>query len=208
MYTLYGFSLSFNTTKVLYTAEELAVPYEYKALDFSKGENKSPEHLKRHPLGKTPTLEYQGKHLFESGAICRFLALETKTPLYSPENAFRRALIEQWMDFHTAHLGRWIGTYLFEKIMKPKFGLGPQNPEVEKEALGFLEKQLSCVDAKLKESAYLVDNDYSLADLFAFSYIESLKFTPYSLENYGHINDWLLKINSRPSIKSVKEKLS
>ena len=62
MYNIHGFNLSFNTWKVLYVAEELGVEYEYTALDPMKGEHKSAEHMKRHPLGKTPTLDHDGRY--------------------------------------------------------------------------------------------------------------------------------------------------
>ena len=140
MYTIHGFNLSFNTWKVLYVAEELGIRYEYVALDPTKGEHKSEEHLKRHPLGKTPTLDHDGRYLFESGAICRYLAAVEGSDLY-PADPYGRALVGQWMDFFSCHLGRWLGTLLFERVMRERFGMGEKKVDAEQEALGFIEKR-------------------------------------------------------------------
>lgn len=95
MYDFHGFNLSFNTTKVLYVAEELGVEYRYTALDPSKGEHKTPEHLKRHPMGKTPTLNHDGNCLFESSTICRYLASVENSPLYPTPDFYRCAVIDE-----------------------------------------------------------------------------------------------------------------
>src|SRR6185312_1316872 len=41
---------------VVWTLEEVGVPYDLKFVDFAKGEHKSPEHLALNPMGKIPVL--------------------------------------------------------------------------------------------------------------------------------------------------------
>lgn len=59
MMKIYGFATC-NVTKVILTAQESGLPYEYVVLDPGKSEQKSPEHLQRYPMGKVPVLEREG----------------------------------------------------------------------------------------------------------------------------------------------------
>lgn len=201
MYHIHGFNLSFNTTKVLYVAEELGIEYTYTGLDAMKGEHKAPDHMKRHPLGKTPTLDHDGKYLFESAAICRYLASTEGSTLYPAEDAYHRALIDQWMDFFAAHPGRWLGTLLFERVFREQFGMGEKKQDVEEEALGFLEEQMACVNDHLSSNTFLAGNELSIADPFAFAYVETCGMSGFSLDAYPHIKQWCEGYGSRASVK-------
>ncbi len=54
--------------------EELGVPYALVRLDPAKGETRTAAHLARQPLGHVPALEDGDVRMFESAAICLWLA--------------------------------------------------------------------------------------------------------------------------------------
>ena len=54
--------------------EELGVPYEVERLSLSAGDHKKPEYLKLNPNGQVPTLVDGDLALWESAAICQYLA--------------------------------------------------------------------------------------------------------------------------------------
>src|SRR5216684_3336120 len=54
--------------------EELEVPYELVKLDLSKQESRTPAYLALHPFGEVPVLVDGDVTLFESSAICLYLA--------------------------------------------------------------------------------------------------------------------------------------
>ena len=59
-----------------------------------------PEHMARHPLGRVPVLEDAGANIFESGAICLYLA--DKYPqkgLLPASGSVERGLAYQWVFF-------------------------------------------------------------------------------------------------------------
>ena len=206
MYTIHGFNLSFNTWKVLYVAEELGIAYEYTALDPMKGEHKSAEHMKRHPMGKTPTLDHEGRYLFESGAICRYLGTVENSALYAPRDPYQRALIDQWMDFFSCHLGRWLGTLLFERVFREQFGMGHKNLESEKEALGFIEQQIACVNDQLATRPFVAGETLTLADPFAFAYVETCDMSEYSLEPYPNVAKWFGRYRRCDAVERARVK--
>ncbi|MCB1693572.1 MAG: glutathione S-transferase family protein [Pseudomonadales bacterium] len=59
---------------VLWMLEELGEPYEIDVLDLSKGDHKAPEFLKKNPMGRVPVLRHGERFIWESVAICTYLA--------------------------------------------------------------------------------------------------------------------------------------
>ena len=80
MYRLYGFFTQ-NSLKALYVLEELGVDYEFRFVDLSKREQRDEAFLKMNPVGRVPVLEHGGRPLFESGAICRYVANNEKSAI-------------------------------------------------------------------------------------------------------------------------------
>lgn len=85
--------------------EELGVPYEIVPIDFKGGQHKSAEYKKIHPHGQLPAFQDGALTMFESGAICAYLAdkfpdKRMAPPLGTPE----RGLYEQWMYYSVAAL--------------------------------------------------------------------------------------------------------
>ncbi len=69
---LYGSAMSFS--RVLVTILEKDLPYEHIFIDIAKGDQKSEAYKKLQPFGKVPALEDDGFLIFESRAICKYLA--------------------------------------------------------------------------------------------------------------------------------------
>ncbi|EHL01606.1 putative glutathione S-transferase GSTF2 [Glarea lozoyensis 74030] len=70
--TLYGSAMS--TARVHVVLLELALEYKHIPIDISKGEQKHPSYMKMQPFGKVPVLDDDGLVIYESRAICRYLA--------------------------------------------------------------------------------------------------------------------------------------
>jgi len=206
MYTIHGFGMSFNTTKVLYVAEELGIDYEFVGLDLTKGEHKLPEHMARHPLGKTPTLDHDGKVLFESATICRYMAEVEQSPLYAHSDPYRRGQINQWIDYFSAHSGRWLSSLLFERVFKGMIGMGDPDQANIDEALGFLEPQMGAVDAQLGRGQYLAGDALSIADSFAFAYVETCAVSQFPLDPYPNIVRWNNEYAGRAAVQRAQSR--
>jgi glutathione S-transferase len=85
--------------------EELAVPYEIVLIDFKGGEHKSVEYRKIHPHGQLPALQDGALTMFESAAICAYLA--DKFPdrqMAPPLGTIERGMYYQWMVYSIAAL--------------------------------------------------------------------------------------------------------
>jgi len=181
MFRLYGFFTQ-NSLKTLYVAEEVVGDF------------------------KVPVLEHDGECLFESGAICRYIANVTESPLY-PVDKLQRARVDQWMDFFSCHLGHWLSRLYFEAVIKPNFDLGGPDKAGIEEAIKFANLQLAMLDAHLEDSDWLANNAFSIADLFAFAYIEQHRAVELSLKEYANVQVWFERIESRPAIAKARARL-
>ena len=206
MYHIHGLSISSNTTKTVFVAEALGIEYEFTAMNLAKGEHKTPEHFRRHPLGKLPTLTHDGKTLFESNAICTYLASVEKSELY-PSDLFLRAKVDQWLAFFTNHLGRWLNTYAFEKVAKERFGLGQPNKDAMNEAHKFILEQLTVVENLLSKDAFFLGAEISIADYVAYAYFENAELAQLSLTDYPATEKWYNMLKTSDIVAKASKRL-
>lgn len=207
MYQIHGLSISSNTTKTVYVAEALNIDYEYIVMNLAEGEHKKPEHIKRHPLGKLPTLTHNNHSLFESNAICTYMASVEKSPLYPDDDLLYRARIDQWLAFFTNHLGRWLNSYAFEKVAKVKFGFGTPNKDTQDEAFSFIQEQLPCVNDLLGNNTYFTGDKISIADYVAFAYFENAEMADLNLNDFPAVGAWYQSMKKDDAIIRGQKKL-
>ena len=204
-FQLYGFPTQ-NSLKAMYVMDEVGADYEFRFVDLSKGEQRAEEFLAKTPLGKVPLLDHDGECLFESGAIARYVANIVGSPLY-PDDKLQRARVDQWMDYFSCHLGRWFTTLFFETVIKPKFDLGDPDEASVAEASKFAHQQLKVLNGLLEETQWLANDTLSIADLFAFAYVEQHRAIDFSLDDYEFVKAWFERIESRDSIAKAKARL-
>lgn len=202
MLTIYG-APTFNATKIVLTAEELGIKYDYVHIDLRKGDQKSRAHLSRHPLGKVPAIEYNGKFLFESNNICRFLASSEDSSLYSGD-AYQLATIDQWMDMMAQHTGRWLGIFYFQEYIAPRFFNSEPNQEALAEAKGFLDEQLPVIDNHLSGNQYFAGDELTIADTVACSYFYTHEMSNFDFSEYENISQWYSAIRKSAAFDRTK----
>ena len=72
---IHGDIASGNCLKVKYTADHLRLPYEWVAVDVTRGESRTPDFVGRSVMGQVPVVEFDdGRVLAQSNGIIRYLA--------------------------------------------------------------------------------------------------------------------------------------
>jgi glutathione S-transferase len=205
MYRLHGFYTQ-NTMKVLYVLEEVGVEFEYRFVDLMKGENRTDAFRAMTPVGKVPVLEHDGEFLFESGAICRYVASEEHSPLL-PADKLQRARVDQWMTFFTCHPGRWLNEIYFEQVIKPVAGMGETNIAACEKAAKFAHGQLKLVDRWLEGRDWLANDVYSIAEPFALGYMEQAHVIGFGLDEHPNVQAWLARLEERDATARARERV-
>ena len=147
MLKIYGSDLSSPSNKIRFTANYLGLPFEYIKINLRAGEHQTSEFLKINPVGKIPVMDDGGFILWESGAICKYLANKQTSDLY-PGDPKARAIVDQWLDFATLHVGMAVSRVMYNRVFAPL-----RKEEVDersiKDNLKFLDRFLPIVDQHL-----------------------------------------------------------
>ena len=202
MMTVYDFTGSGNGYKVWLLMQQLGTAYKRIERDILKGETRTPEFLKKNPNGRIPTLELEhGTFLFESGAICWYLAEGTK---FAPASRLERAETLQWMFFEQYSHEPYIAVARFWKHFLPK--LTPQQeanlPDIMTKgyaALGVMEKHLA-------HNQFFVGGRYGLADIALYAYTHVAGEGGFNLDNYPHVSAWLARVANQPGHVTIDHK--
>lgn len=211
-FTLYGARGSTNTDRVRLTLAEGGVSdtdYELVFLNLQQGEQKSKEHLARHPLGKVPVFVDSGFTLFESRAICKFLAQKYSMALIPPESDLEAmALFEQAQSVETSYFSEPAGKVAFERFAKKFMGLKPDEAVVS-DALISVNAFFDFAERLLQEPGrgYMAGSQFTLVDIFFIPLIQRLFAIGYGdiITSREAVNSWWNRCISRPAIKKVLE---
>jgi glutathione S-transferase len=196
MLTIYGSDLSGPAIKVRLTASFLGLQFKWQVINLREGEQKQEWFLKINPAGKVPAIDDDGFCLFESNAICKYLCDKSNSPLY-PKNTKKRAIVEQWIDYASFHIGANLGTVMYNRVFAPRRGL-PVNEKAIIDGEGYLKQYFPLVENQLSKTKYLTGQDISLADIVLFAILEPAEMAQVDLNIYPKLAAWRaeLKVQS------------
>ena len=198
---IYGHFLSAPSNKVRLAASAIGQAFEYIHVDLTKGEHKTENYLTKNPVGKVPALDDDGFCLFESNAMCRYIADKNNSPLF-PKELQARAIVDQWMEFGSHHILTNMGKMLFNKFFAPSMGV---EPDLQSMADGekFLKQYLPVVDEQLSKTAMLTGSEMSLADIVMLAALDPFEMIEFDLAPYENISKWRKNLMSQDFYQSV-----
>ena len=130
------------------------------------------------PLGKVPAILADGRPLFESAAICAWLAdNHPERGLIAPLGSWERALHDQWVAFCLAELEAHLWSTHRNSFLYPEERRGAAVLE-QNAAEG--RRSLAVLDRHLTETPYLVAGRFTVADIivgFATNWAQGLRWT-------------------------------
>lgn len=194
---LYDGQRSPNARKIRLLAAELDVPVEKVALDFTKGELRSPEYLAKNPNGKIPTIDDDGFVLWESAAILRWLAAKKPERGLVPSDPKGQAMLDQWMFWYAAQVEPPLLLLVFEKLVKKFLGMGDPDASVVDTAEKHLARFLAVLDAQLAGKEYVLGK-LTIADFQMAPWFDSTPALGVDVSPYANVGAWLARMRARP----------
>jgi GST-like protein len=164
-----------NGVKVSIALEELGLPYEAHLVRFDSDDQLSPEFLSLNPNNKIPAIidpEGPGGRplpLFESGAILLYLAEKAHRLL--PEEAGLRWQCLQWVMFQMGGVGPMFGQLgFFHKFAGRELeDKRPRDRYVDES-----KRLLGVLDRRLQGRQWLMGDEYTVADIATFPWVNNL----------------------------------
>jgi GST-like protein len=164
-----------NGVKVSIALEETGLAYEPHLVSFDTQDQLSPEFLSLNPNNKIPAiLDPHGPGgrplaLFESGAILVYLA--DKTGQLLPRDAARRYEALQWLMFQMGGVGPMFGQVgFFHKFAGKDF----EDKRPRDRYVAEARRLLAVLDGHLQGREWLVGDEYGIADIATFPWINNL----------------------------------
>jgi len=164
-----------NGVKVSIMLEETGLPYEVHRVAFDRNDQLSPEFLSLNPNNKIPAiLDPDGPGgkplpLFESGAILLYLA--EKTGQLLPADPARRIATIQWLMFQMGGMGPMFGQLgFFHKFA----GKDYEDKRPRDRYVAESKRLLGVLDRHLEGRSWIMDDEYTIADIATFPWMNNL----------------------------------
>lgn len=167
---------------------------------------KSIEHKERHPWGKIPVITFaEGFTLYESRAICKYLATKYSFPLLPPNSDVEAtALFDQAQSTEMLYFAEPAGKIAFEKFAKRFMGLPPDEALVS-DALQSVELFFDIAERLLHLKDYMAGNEFTLVDIYYIPLIQRLFGCGYGgiITSREAVSAWWNRCVNRPAIQSI-----
>jgi GST-like protein len=164
-----------NGVKVSIMLEESALPYEAHLVSFDSNDQKSPEFLSVNGNGKIPAIidpagpGGEPLALAESGAILVYLADKTGRFL-APQGAARYETL-QWLMFQMSGIGPMFGQVgFFHKFA----GKDYEDKRPLQRYVAESKRLLAVLERRLQGRQWIMGDDYTIADMATFPWINNL----------------------------------
>ena len=196
-----------NGVKIPIMLEEIGLPYEAHKVDFSKDEQNSPAFLSLNPNNKIPAiLDPNGPGgeplaLFESGAILIYLA--DKSGKLLPSDPVARYQAIGWLMFQIGGVGPMFGQVgFFNKFA----GKDYEDKRPRDRYVAEARRLLGVIDRQLARHAWVAGEEFTIADIAIFPWINNL-LTFYAAgelvgaADFTHVTAALERFLARPSVQ-------
>lgn len=185
---------SINVRKVMWTAAQIGLELDRE--DWGVGFRSPQEagYLAMNPNGLIPVLIDGDFVLWESNAICRYLATKFYATTLLPTEPQARARVEQWMDWQAGELNTsW--RVAFMALVRGQ----PATPEAIEAGVANWNRHMAMLDAQLaKTGAYVTGEEFTLADVVLGQSSQRWKNAPIARAELPAVDAYLKRLSARP----------
>ena len=177
---------------------EAKLEHEFIPVNIRAGAQHEPDFLRVNPAGKVPVLVDDGQILTESNSILLYLANKTGWGLIE-KSGFQEELIS-WLFYQASTQGPYFGQVEYWS----GFATSP-NPEALAQYMSVAYRTIDYLNVKLDGKEYLCGDNYSIADIAHFPWLNSHEHLGLSLENAENVAHWIERIRCRTATSKARD---
>ncbi len=187
-----GRTSSINVRKVLWTCAELDLPFEHVESD--------PLLLASNPNAMVPVIRDGEFVLWESNAICRYLAAREPRATLLPKDPQPRALVEQWMDWQASELNpAW--RYAFVGLVRKHAGF--QDPALIAASVDAWNRHMTLLDTHFAAGGQFVTGEFfTLADIVLGLATHRWLLSPIDRPHLDALLGYYQRLSVRPAFRA------
>ncbi|MCP8464144.1 glutathione S-transferase [Pseudomonas sp. ZM23] len=199
MLRILGRASSINVRKVLWTCVELDLPYEREDWGSGFRSTASAEFLALNPNAMVPVIVDGDFVLWESNAICSYLANRYPRHDLLPAAPRERALVEQWMGWQATELNNaWRYAFMARVRNSPE--------HTDQAAIVLSEAQwnrcMRLLDRQLERTgAFVSGQRFSLADIVLGLSVNRWRLTPMQRPELPAVNAYFERLGERAGFR-------
>lgn len=171
--------------------KELDAPHEQVFIDFSKGENNSPEYRKINPMGKLPALVDGDTVVTEVAAICAYLADKFPEKEMAPKvGTAERATYYRYL-------------FITGNTIEPAFSLaacGFEHPRPTSAGWGDISRVLATIETMTPATAWVLGEKFSAADV-VFGGVLDMSMIFKTFEPSPKVAAYIERLRHRPAYR-------
>lgn len=195
MLKILGKSTSINVRKVLWTCHELGLDYHHEEFGGEFQSTTTPEFKALNPNSLVPVIVDDGFVLWESNAICRYLAAKYGRDDLLPQTPAERAKVEQWMDWQLGDLNNaW--RYAFMSLVRQS----PlhNDPALVANSINEWNRRMEIIELQLQQSGhYILGDRFTLADVVIGMSVNRWVMTPMARPTLAAVFSYYERLNQR-----------
>jgi glutathione S-transferase len=179
------------------------IPFEKVDTVIFKLQHRDEEYAKMNPNTTVPTMKDGDFVLWESHAILRYLCRTREvSDHWYPADAKKRAIVDQYLDWHHTNIRIGSGMLVFKSIFGPKMGI-KTSEEVLKQHKTMLLKSLKMYEKWLEHNDYICGEKITIADLSAACELVQSQFLDFDLSKWPKTKAWMERVIAIPEVKEA-----
>lgn len=190
MIKLYEAPVSGNCHKARLMLSLLGLEYETVPINLQKQEQKTPEYMAIHPLGKIPAIDDDGVLIWDGQAIVVYLAKKYGNSDWYPEDAVGAANVQSWLAFAANEM--WAGPAIARAIVKLK------RDADQPTAIANTKAALKVLDDWLSTREWLACDHATVADIAVYPYAAMAWEGNIDMSPYDNLNAWIKRVEALP----------
>ena len=188
---LYRYALSGHSHRVELLLSLLDLPFERVEIDLAKGEQRSPDHIARNPLGQLPVIEDGDVTLSESTAILVYLASRYDPGgRWYPRDPRAAGEVQRWLSIAAGPLKSGAADARLAHVFGARLDAAA--------AQGVARKLFAALDAHLAKRRFLAGDEATIADVAMYTYTAHAPEGGVLLAPYEHVRAWLARVEALP----------